>query len=79
MVSYAQRIVPVRTGFLRSSINYEVSGLTLWLRADARYAVYVEFGTRRMAARPYVRPTIDYYRSVIAAKLQQAVLNSFGI
>lgn len=33
----------------------------LTLGATAPYAGYVEFGTRRMAAEPYIRPSVDAY------------------
>ena len=33
----------------------------LSLGATAPYAGYVEFGTRRMAAEPYLRPSVDAY------------------
>ena len=45
---------PVRTGFLRSSIVVTEDGV----EAGAYYAGYVEFGTRYMAPRPYLRPAV---------------------
>jgi HK97 gp10 family phage protein len=61
MVDLARSIVPVRTGFLRDSIFHQVveSDLNLTFGATADYADYVEFGTSRMAARPYIRPAFD--------------------
>lgn len=55
--AHAKNIVPVRTGTLKASIQ-------VWPEGHNRYAVgttvvyapYVEFGTRYMAARPYLRP-----------------------
>lgn len=62
LVQYAQRVVRVRTGFLRSTIGYTVdtSAFTLKFFANAQYALYVEMGTRRMKPEPYMRPALDY-------------------
>src|SRR5262245_30818953 len=60
IVSEAKSLAPARTGFLRDSIHaeeMEEPGKTLVapVVADAPYAVYVEFGTSRMAAQPFLR------------------------
>lgn len=60
----ALRLVPVRTGYLRSSIRAEVDANEARLVAEAPYAGYVEYGTSKMAARPYMRP---------AAKLAEGI------
>ncbi|RLE37706.1 HK97 gp10 family phage protein, partial [Candidatus Woesearchaeota archaeon] len=59
IVDEARSIVPVRTGYLRSTIYYERKGKhKLIVGAKAHYAGYVEYGTRKMAAQPYLRPAI---------------------
>ena len=59
MVTDAGIIVPVRTGFLRSTIFSRISGsLEVEIGASAPYAQFIEFGTFRMAAQPYLRPAI---------------------
>jgi len=51
---------PVRTGNLRNSIHTWVEGpRQVAVGTFVHYAPYVEFGTRRMAARPYLRPAAD--------------------
>ena len=52
------RSVPVDTGFLKRSIllTMKDNGLTGVVEPTATYATFVEFGTRFMAAQPYVRP-----------------------
>jgi len=45
---------PVRTGYLRSSIYARVDDSVARVGAEAPYAVYVEFGTRRMQARLFL-------------------------
>ena len=52
-IAYA--VCPVRTGFLRSTIRWWIQGLKGVLEATAYYAGFVEFGTRKMGARPFIR------------------------
>jgi len=56
----AQSLVPVRTGTLRSCIGYRMAGPTLGVvgvaRPGSEYWFFVEFGTLRAAAHPYMRP-----------------------
>ncbi|MCC7210135.1 MAG: HK97 gp10 family phage protein [Anaerolineae bacterium] len=56
----ARAIVPVRTGYLRSSISHFRENARRYIvEAAAHYAAYVEFGTRYMAAQPYMRPALE--------------------
>ena len=54
----AQQIVPVQTGDLQESIRHETDKIALeaLIGSDCTYALYVELGTRKMAAKPYLRP-----------------------
>jgi HK97 gp10 family phage protein len=56
----ARRLVPVRTGQLKASIGATVdrADLRLVVYADAPHAAFVELGTSRMAARPFLRPAL---------------------
>lgn len=58
--------VPVDTGHLKSTIgppSYRGDGrfgsMEAAISATARYAVYVEYGTRHMAPRPYMGAALD--------------------
>lgn len=55
----AQTSAPVDTGHLKNSIAADPDGLTVTVTAGAGYADYVERGTSRMAAQPYLRPAFD--------------------
>ena len=55
----AQANAPVRTGFLRSSISRVVQGGQFAVQALASYAGFVEYGTRHMAAHPYLTPAAE--------------------
>lgn len=68
VVRIARIRVPVRTGYLKSQIKWEklhagsymvfVDGSTV-TNTGAYYGVYVEYGTRHMAAQPFFRPAIE--------------------
>jgi len=55
-VAEAKATVPVRTGLLQSQIGAEPVSPHEWdFYAKTHYATFVEFGTRFMAAQPYMR------------------------
>jgi len=55
----ARRLCPVDTGFLRSRIEVVDLGADgAGVRDDAEYAPFVEFGTVKMAAQPFLRPAV---------------------
>lgn len=59
----AKRNCPVDTGRLRSSITEALGtdsqGLVERIGTDVEYAAYVELGTGRMRAQPFLRPALD--------------------
>ena len=55
----ATSIVPVDTGFLRSTIDAQTDGYLCECEATAEYAQYVEYGTWKMDAQPYFEPALD--------------------
>ena len=59
----AKTLAPVDTGFLRSSISSDVTVQGSTIRGEvgptANYGAYVESGTRRQRAQPYLRPATD--------------------
>ena len=67
----AKAIVPVDTGNLKSSITAEVSGTSSVVNVGANYAVFVEYGTRFMAAQPYLNPAVEAVRPSFNAALRQ--------
>lgn len=62
MEAEAKRLVPVRTGYLRSTIYHRTEGLRMDFGAAASYALFVELGTRRMQPRPFIRPAFESHR-----------------
>ena len=55
---------PVDTGRLRSSIKYKVNlpQDQVSVGTNVSYAPYVEYGTIRMKAQPYLRKALDFRR-----------------
>jgi HK97 gp10 family phage protein len=56
--AYAKLDCPVDTGRLRNSISHavDVNEEAAYIGTNVEYAPYVEYGTRRMAPRPYLKP-----------------------
>ena len=73
--STAKALVPVDTGNLKSSIQTTQEGpLTALVGPrDVDYAVYVEYGTSRMAAQPYMRPAAERVQPAFLAAMRQIV------
>lgn len=74
--SYAKMLCPVDTGNLRNSITHEQENETTEvIGTSVEYAPYVELGTVKMAARPYLRPAaeghVPEYRQVIISELNK--------
>lgn len=73
---YAKRACPVDTGNLRNSITHAVEGSedAVYVGTDVEYAPYVELGTRRTAAQPFLRPAAtehgSTYRGILKRNLE---------
>lgn len=57
-VQNARTYVPVDTGALRDSIDYDITDRSVLLHADMPYAAYVELGTQYQDAQPYLQPAV---------------------
>jgi len=70
-------LVPVRTGMLKSTIHVEPTGQMMERLVSAgqgiTYAAYVEYGTRKMGAQPYMRPARDAREAEIVNLIAEAV------
>lgn len=65
-----RQITPKDTGRLRSSISHRLQGdSAVAIGTNVEYATYVEMGTSKMKAQPYLRPGIEnnaeQYRDII--------------
>lgn len=70
----AKMLAPVDTGFLRSSIQADdVSGITWRVNVWAEYGPFVELGTSRMRAQPFLAPAVEALRAFFHRKLAEAM------
>ena len=73
--SYAAKKCPVDTGNLRASITHEVDAgdNAVYIGTNVEYAPYVELGTSRQKAQPFLRPAasehVAQYRQILEKAL----------
>jgi HK97 gp10 family phage protein len=78
LLTQMQERTPVDTGELRDSEAASVGAKELRLTAGTDHCVYVEFGTRKMAAQPYMRPTIEGAAGQVGGAISSAASAAFG-
>lgn len=62
------------TGLLASRIVFDREGdLTATVGSPLAYAVFLEYGTSRMAARPFFRPAVEDMRNKFQRRLERAI------
>ena len=70
----ARTLAPVRTGYLKSNSEVEGEGGNSLIKFNAEYAAYVELGTRKMAAQPFLTPAVDRGGERLTALLAEGLL-----
>lgn len=65
----------IRTGRLRNSITYGVDTEepAVYVGTNVEYGPYVELGTSKMKARPFLKPAVENYGEQYKDILQQAM------
>lgn len=73
--SYAKKDCPVDTGRLRNSITNAVMAdeKAVYIGSNVEYAAFVELGTSRMKARPYLRPAATEHTAEYKRLAEQAL------
>lgn len=71
----ATRACPVDTGELKRSLDLTNTdgGLSAKVRTAKHYAIYVEMGTRKMAAQPYLKPSLNAQEGPFLNDLRKVV------
>lgn len=65
---------PVDTGALRNSIQaQEVSPLVSQVAVGVEYGVYVEYGTHKASAQPYLNPAVEQVQPGFLAAVGRAI------
>lgn len=72
---YAAEKCPVDTGHLRGSITHEVDsgGDAVYIGTNVEYAPYVELGTSRQKAQPFLRPAASEHGAQYRQVLEKAL------
>lgn len=87
VVGWAQDLAPVDTGNLKSSLTHEAESNNVEIVGasnskapikDVNYAIYVELGTPRMHAQPFLRPAIEGNLSAIRQIIEDTFSDAFG-
>lgn len=65
----AKQVAPKRTGYMANNISVEpvkktATSVTGTVNAKADYSSFVEFGTYKMHAEPFMRPAVDWGQSI---------------
>lgn len=68
IVNQEKALSPVDKGLLRSSIKWEKEGKSEIVGGtNVEYAIYQEYGTRKMSAQPFMRPGFDIVAKGVSA------------
>ena len=72
---YAKKECPVDTGNLRNSITHEVvqSEKAVYIGTNVEYAAYVELGTTRTKAKPYLKPAATEHSTVYKRIIEEEI------
>jgi HK97 gp10 family phage protein len=86
LLKYAQNIVdgakadaPVRTGALHDSIRiFSINAKQAEIGSDLPYSGYVEKGTSRMEAQPYLEPSVKLYFPIFVKDVADGIAKTLG-
>lgn len=85
MVAEIRIYAPKKSGALAASVRYVVvdtnDGLRLKILIGNRvvyYASFIEYGTAKAPAHPFVRPVVYRYESKMTGELEQVVAAAWG-
>jgi len=74
ILATANTLVPVRTGYLKSTIAVEQPNkFQLKIKATAPYAYYVELGTKKMSARLFLTNSVNQHLNEIGPEIEQQI------
>lgn len=72
---YAKKLAPVDTGRLRNSISHAVDSNDAYIGTNVEYAAYVELGTRKSRAQPYLIPAVTEHSGTYRKILENEYKN----
>lgn len=72
----ARFFAPFKTGRLRNSIQYKIKGLSGRVFTNIFYAWFIEFGTRFIDPRPFMRPARESAKRMFNRTISKKVKES---
>lgn len=77
--SDAKQVVPVDSGALKGSIgtSSKDGGMTVAIGTNLEYAPYVELGTSKMRAQPYLQPSLQKNKSNAQKLVTTEIRNAY--
>jgi HK97 gp10 family phage protein len=76
ILATANTLVPVRTGYLKSTLAVEQpSNFQLSVKATAPYAYYIEFGTRKMSPRLFLTNSVYQHLPEFGPAIEEQIQN----
>jgi HK97 gp10 family phage protein len=77
IASDARARAPVQTGYLRSSIHSESvsTGKEAQIIVGAEYGRFVEYGTYKMAAQPFLNPALEADKAAYFADMGKGLIH----
>ncbi|WP_240330095.1 MULTISPECIES: HK97-gp10 family putative phage morphogenesis protein [unclassified Facklamia] len=75
MVRNAHFVKGYSTGQTRRSISLEIQdgGMTASVKPNTHYSPYLEYGTRKMAAQPFVKPAFNAQKEIFKDDMSKLV------
>lgn len=74
--AYAKEKCPVDTGRLRSSISHTRDDSVAYIGTNVEYAAYVELGTQKTKAQPYLRPAAENHGAEYMQLVREQMRNA---
>lgn len=71
--SHAKEYCPVDTGRLRNSISNTHDEDSAYIGTNVEYAAYVELGTSRRGAKPYLKPAVTQHTAEYKSLAEEAL------
>ena len=65
LTTYSKVEAPVSTGFLKSSIKNKIGKLKATIKVFAKYGIFVELGTYKMSANPFMRRSVENVKRIL--------------
>lgn len=72
---HAKKICPYDTGRLRDSITHTQDSDAAYIGTNVEYAPYVELGTSKQNARPFLRPAATEHSSEYKKLMEESLKN----